>query len=137
MAAARIPVNRGRSRTEAQSDAQGSDERVEMLPGSVPVSEMLRNQPDVGPTDALAKVQASKERDGMVTRSAVDPTKIERPPTQQFVVIADRHVQGAAGQRTLMRAGKVLDTVQYDVAKLKAQGLQVRPFDPAADGLMA
>lgn len=56
-------------------------------------------------------------------------------PVQKFLVTRGGTVVGTAG-RTTLREGKIVDTLNYDVNKLKQQGILLRPLsaDEATSG---
>ena len=109
------------------------DEHVTTLSNAPldPVPEM-GGEMTAAAADAVAAL--NPPRDLGVAKALVDaePETLapEAPAVQWFRVLADQYVMGAAGVRVKLRAGKELSSSQYNVARLKAQGVRLEPIEP-------
>ena len=81
------------------------------LPPADPESEMLRSQVT---GDATKKVEAT----------------VEAPPVKKYVVVRGGAVL-CNGHRTTIKEGKILDSLNYDIAHLQRQGIRLQRAETA------
>jgi len=76
------------------------------------------------------------QRDGLVAGSAVDdsgrPPK-EPPPDVDRWVVTKEAVFSHAGQRVRLPVGKVIDSLNYDVKRVLAQGVRLKKLEKGQD----
>ncbi len=68
---------------------------------------------------------------GAPVRSVVLEEEVEAPPPQRYLVVEDKDV-AHGGHRFKLRAGKELDSANYDIAMLKRYGVKLSPVDAPA-----
>lgn len=68
---------------------------------------------------------------GSPVRSALLDDEVEAPRPQRFRVVKDKDV-ALGGHRFKLRAGKELDTANYDVPLLKRYGVELEPVEDEA-----
>ncbi len=71
--------------------------------------------------------------DSAVTDEELQQNADVAPTVLRFVVEADKEV-GINGHRSKLRAGKIVDSLNYDIPKLRVAGVRLRPATPE-DGI--
>lgn len=104
------------------------DEKVETL--STHSTEPVPDEP--GKMTAAAQKAQPKEPTILepakaVAKAAPSPD----PKVKWYRVMADRNVMSSNGFRARLRMGKELNSTQYNIAKLRAQGVQLQEMDPS------
>lgn len=94
--------------------------------------DQLTPMQDEGMRDAAQQSRnLSFNQGGAPVYTVVDEDAPQAPPPQRFRVVKDKDV-ALDGHRFKMRAGKEIDSANYNVALLKRYGVELEPI--AAEG---
>lgn len=89
------------------------------------------------PVSAAPRIDdvALKARDGMVRGSAVDENTEpeEKAEVLRFLVLKD-NLFSHNGHRVKLQRGKVIDSLNYDIRKVKLAGTRLRKLEEGEDG---
>lgn len=58
------------------------------------------------------------------------PTPAKGPPVEYFRVVRGGYVQSPGGVRSQLREGKEIDSLNYDPARLRQQGIRLERIQP-------
>lgn len=103
------------SRTGTIEDKK--QEHVESLSNSP-----LEDDPEKGPTKALGQVMKPAVHTGEAKALSQEKPS---PELEYYRVEEDRHIAGAGGFRSKLKAGKEIDSGQYNIKKLRSQGVKL------------
>ncbi len=111
---ARAPIARADRSQENAQYTGGSPEQL------TPIVQEPGISGNLGTTEAVVVDEA-------VTASDLSRNESAAKLVQRFVVEADKTV-GINGHRSMLRTGKIIDSLNYDIPKLRAQGVKLKPY---------
>lgn len=84
---------------------------------------------DVSPAELKAQSTSPEEVADATTIGAEKPS----PKVKKYRVVSpDKHAK-SNGHRALLRTGKIVSELQYNIKELRSQGIQLQEYDEAAD----
>lgn len=132
----RQPKGAGQARPQASHDSETAPEvqerpdgtKVEVL-GNRPLEPMPEVPGHMTEAAAAALDEPSDKGDAKAVAAARKaPEPVATREVRRYEVLQTTAIMGANGFRGQMRAGKIIDNVQYNIEKLKSQGVKLAPL---------